>query len=139
TIPRQARPRVIGPRPRRNTMKLASLKAGGRDGTLVVVDRDLAKAVAVPGIAATLQQALDDWAAAAPKLADVYGDLVAGRRDDAVDFEPAAVVAPLPRAYHWADGSAYVTHVELVRKARGAELPESFWHDPLIYMGASDA
>lgn len=120
-------------------MKLASLKAGGRDGTLVVVDRDLATAVAVPGIAATLQQALDDWAAARPRLAAVYDDLVAGRCDDAFDFDPADVAAPLPRAYHWADGSAYVTHVELVRKARGAELPESFWHDPLIYMGASDA
>ncbi len=120
-------------------MKLASLKQGGRDGTLVVVDRDLEKAVTVGDIAATLQAALDEWKTKAPRLKAVYDDLVAGRRDDAFDFDPVDAAAPLPRAYHWADGSAYVTHVELVRKARGAELPESFWHDPLIYMGASDA
>lgn len=120
-------------------MKLASLKQGGRDGTLVVVDRNLERAVAVPDIAATLQAALDDWARSAPLLEAVYAELVAGTRGDAFEFDPAQAAAPLPRAYHWVDGSAYVTHVELVRKARGAELPESFWHDPLVYMGASDA
>ncbi|PLX54901.1 MAG: 2-keto-4-pentenoate hydratase [Chromatiales bacterium] len=120
-------------------MKLASLKEGGRDGTLIVVDRAMDQAVRVPDIAPTLQAALDEWAQTQPRLAEVYGRLQAGAADGAFDFDPAAVAAPLPRAYHWADGSAYVTHVELVRKARGAELPESFWSDPLIYMGASDA
>ncbi len=120
-------------------MKLASLKTGGRDGTLIVVDRKLEKAVTAGDIAPTLQAALDDWAAAAPRLRSLHEQLEAGERADAFDFDPVDVAAPLPRAYHWADGSAYVTHVELVRKARGAELPESFWHDPLIYMGASDA
>jgi fumarylacetoacetate (FAA) hydrolase len=119
-------------------MKLASLKAG-RDGQLIVVSRDLTTAVAVPDIAATLQYALDNWAAVTPALQLRYESLNAGRAENAFAFEPAACSAPLPRAYHWADGSAYVTHVELVRKARGAELPPSFWSDPLIYMGASDA
>ncbi len=119
-------------------MKLASLK-GGRDGTLIVVNRAMTEAVRVPDIAPTLQAALDDWADAEPRLQAVFDALQSGRRDDAFAFDPAAVAAPLPRSYHWADGSAYVTHVELVRKARGAELPESFWQDPLMYMGASDA
>ena len=119
-------------------MKLASLKKG-RDGELVVVSRDLSRAVKVTGIAATLQQALDNWGEAEPQLQAVSERLSAGDAEGAFDFDPAACAAPLPRAYHWADGSAYVTHVELVRKARGAELPESFWTDPLIYMGASDA
>ncbi len=119
-------------------MKLASLKSG-RDGQLVVVSRDLSRAVTAPEVAATLQAALDDWAELAPKLADVYESLNAGNAGNSFDFDPVQCSAPLPRAYHWADGSAYVTHVELVRKARGAELPESFWTDPLIYMGASDA
>ncbi len=119
-------------------MKLASLKSG-RDGRLIVVSRDLARAVAVGDIAATLQGALDDWEAKRPALEARYEALNAGRADGAFDFDPALCAAPLPRAYHWADGSAYVTHVELVRKARGAELPESFWSDPLVYMGASDA
>ena len=119
-------------------MKLASLKSG-RDGRLVLVSRDLARAVAVPDIAATAQQALDDWSETAPALQARYAQLNSGALEAAFDFDPAQCDAPLPRAYHWADGSAYVTHVELVRKARGAELPESFWHDPLVYMGASDA
>ena len=119
-------------------MKLASLKSG-RDGRLVVVSKDLSKAVAVPEIAHTLQQALDNWDAAAKALQARYLELNAGTLENAVDFDPVGCDAPLPRAYHWADGSAYVTHVELVRKARGAELPDSFWHDPLVYMGASDA
>jgi fumarylacetoacetate (FAA) hydrolase len=120
-------------------LKLASLRNGGRDGTLIVVSRDLRRAVRVPEIAPTLQDALDDWATTAPALEAVYGDLGAGRAAGEFPFDPLAVAAPLPRGYHWADGSAYVTHVELVRRARGAELPESFWTDPLMYMGASDA
>lgn len=123
-------------------MKLASLKDGGRDGTLVVVSRDLAKAVRVPDIAATMQQAIENWDAVAPRLAAVYDRLNAGDVNGAFDFQAALesneVASPLPRAYQWADGSAYVTHVELVRKARGAKLPESFWTDPLMYQGGSD-
>ena len=119
-------------------MKLASLKAGGRDGTLVVVSRDLTRAIPVPEIARTLQAALDDWTALAPKLEEAYralnADLSAGR-----PFDPAEAASPLPRAYQWADGSAYVNHVELVRKARGAEMPPSFWTDPLMYQGCSDS
>lgn len=119
-------------------MKLASLKSG-RDGQLVVVSRDLREAVTATDIAPTLQAALDDWANTAPLLQTRYEALCAGKAADSLPFDPAQCAAPLPRAYHWADGSAYVTHVELVRKARGAELPESFWSDPLVYMGASDA
>ena len=119
-------------------MKLASLKSG-RDGQLVVVSRDLSKAVAVADIASTMQQALDNWPIASQALLERYDELNSDQLSDAFNFEPSACDAPIPRAYHWADGSAYVTHVELVRKARGAELPESFWTDPLIYMGASDA
>ena len=119
-------------------MKLASLKAGGRDGTLVVVSRDLSRAVAVPQIVASLQSALDDWAAISGRLAEVAQRLEAGEVDEAFAFDPIQAASPLPRAYHWVDGSAYVNHVELVRKARGAEMPESFWHDPLVYQGGSD-
>jgi fumarylacetoacetate (FAA) hydrolase len=119
-------------------MKLASLKQG-RDGTLVVVSRDLATCVAVPHIAATFQRAIDDWAHAAPELARVYDRLNEGRAENAKPFAPAACASPLPRAFQWADGSAYVTHVELVRKARGAEMPQSFWADPLMYQGGSDS
>ena len=118
-------------------MKLASLKHG-RDGELVVVSRDLSRAVKVPAIAATLQAALDNWAQAKPKLEAVYQRLNDGLETGAFAFEQAACHSPLPRAYHWADGSAYVNHVELVRKARGAEIPESFWHDPLMYQGGSE-
>jgi fumarylacetoacetate (FAA) hydrolase len=119
-------------------MKLASLKSGGRDGALVVVSRDLTRAVPVPDIAPTLQAALDDWRETAPFLEEVASHLEAGRVGGEIPFDPRAAVAPLPRAYHWADGSAYVNHVELVRKARGAEMPETFWHDPLVYQGGSD-
>ena len=118
-------------------MKLASLKQG-RDGSLVVVSRDLATCVAVPHIAPTLQLALDDWAETAPRLMRVYDLLNEGQAEGAKPFRPADCVSPLPRAYQWADGSAYVTHVELVRKARGAEMPPSFWTDPLMYQGGSD-
>ncbi|MNF42945.1 Fumarylacetoacetate (FAA) hydrolase family protein [compost metagenome] len=118
-------------------MKLASLKHG-RDGLLVVVSRDLTRALKVPAIAATLQAALDDWGVARPKLDAVYRRLNEGLEAGAFAFDQAACHSPLPRAYHWADGSAYVNHVELVRKARGAEMPESFWHDPLMYQGGAD-
>ena len=119
-------------------MKLASLQQG-RDGILVVVSRDLTRAVKVPAIAATLQAALDDWASLRAPLDAVYQRLNDGLEADAFAFDQSACHSPLPRAFHWADGSAYVNHVELVRKARGAEMPESFWHDPLMYQGGSDA
>ncbi|MDC7712657.1 fumarylacetoacetate hydrolase family protein [Vogesella sp. LYT5W] len=120
-------------------MKLATYQNNTRDGQLMVVSRDLSRAVAVPHIAATLQQALDNWAQAEPQLQRVYAALNQGEADGAVAFEQARCLSPLPRAYQWADGSAYLNHVELVRKARGAEVPESFYHDPLMYQGGSDA
>ena len=120
-------------------MKLASLKSGGRDGALAVVSRDLTRAVCVPEVALTLQAALDRWAEAAPALAQVYRELEAGGCRNAFPLNPRELASPLPRAYQWADGSAYVNHVELVRKARGAELPEDFWRDPLMYQGGSDS
>ncbi|MEV3819408.1 fumarylacetoacetate hydrolase family protein [Aeromonas dhakensis] len=120
-------------------MKLATLNNGKRDGALVVVSRDLSRAVRVPHLAATLQAALDEWAELAPKLTAVYQQLNDGACADAFPFDETACLSPLPRAYQWADGSAYVNHVELVRKARGAEMPSSFWHDPLMYQGGSDS
>jgi len=120
-------------------VKLASLRTGGRDGTLVVVSRDLTRALPVPAIAPTLQAALDEWTTIAPRLAAAYRHLQAGPVRGETRFDPRTAAAPLPRSYHWADGSAYVTHVELVRKARGADMPETYWTDPLMYMGASDA
>jgi fumarylacetoacetate (FAA) hydrolase len=119
-------------------MKLASLNQG-RDGELIVVSRDLSRAVKVPQIAATLQAALDDWETKRPLLESAYQRLNDGLCGDAFVFDQADCHSPLPRAFHWADGSAYVNHVELVRKARGAEMPESFWHDPLMYQGGADA
>lgn len=118
-------------------MKLASLKRGGRDGTLVVVSRELAHCVAVPQIAPTLQAALDRWNDVEPALRAAARALEDGKAQ-AEPFDSRACAAPLPRAYHWVDGSAYVNHVELVRKARGAEMPPSFWTDPLVYQGGSD-
>ncbi|QUM70870.1 fumarylacetoacetate hydrolase family protein [Sphingopyxis granuli] len=118
-------------------MKLASLKAG-RDGRLVVVSDDLAWYADAGAIAPTLQAALDDWAETAPRLKaladDVNHEAIPRER-----FHERDAASPLPRAYQWADGSAYVNHVALVRQARGAEMPESFWHDPLMYQGGSDA
>jgi len=119
-------------------MKLATLKDGTRDGQLAVVARDLKTATLADGIAPTLQRALDDWDFIAPQLEQLYTELNGGRARHAFDFEPKRCMAPLPRAFQWADGSAYVNHVELVRKARNAEMPESFWHDPLMYQGGSD-
>lgn len=120
-------------------MKLASLRGGGRDGSLVVVDRELARCVEVPDIAPTLQVALDGWDTVNARLRAVYERLNSGQVANARPVDPAELASPLPRAFQWADGSAYVNHVELVRKARGAELPESFWTDPLMYQGGSDA
>ena len=120
-------------------MKLGTLKEGGRDGTLVVVSRDLSQAVRAHDIAPTLQFALDDWATAEPLLRRLAADLEANKVEGSFAFDPAKAAAPLPRAYQWADGSAYVVHVELVRKARGVEMPPSFWTDPLMYQGGSDS
>jgi fumarylacetoacetate (FAA) hydrolase len=119
-------------------MKLATLRDGSRDGQLVVVSRDLAQAHNATSIAGRMQRALDDWAFVAPQLTDLYQTLNEGRARHAFPFDPRQCLAPLPRAYQWADGSAYVNHVELVRKARGAEMPPSFWTDPLMYQGGSD-
>ena len=118
-------------------MKLATLKNGKRDGRLVVVSRDLTRCTDAASIAPTLQAALDDWSALSPALEllalSLENDAVPSER-----FHERDAMSPLPRAYQWADGSAYVNHVELVRKARGAEMPASFWTDPLMYQGGSD-
>ena len=121
-------------------MKLATQRTGSRDGQLILVNRELTHAVAVPDIAPTLQAALDDWRRIEPRLQQVYAALNAcdASLHEVFAFSPPAVMAPLPRAYHWVDGSAYVNHVELVRKARGAEMPQSYWNDPLVYQGGSD-
>jgi fumarylacetoacetate (FAA) hydrolase len=118
-------------------MKLASLK-DGRDGQLIIVSRDLSKAADASDIVPTLQAALDDWDLYAPQLAARYEMLNAGKVDS-FDFDQTACHSPLPRAYTWMDGSAYLNHVELVRKARDAEVPESFYSDPLMYQGGSDS
>jgi fumarylacetoacetate (FAA) hydrolase len=120
-------------------MKLGSLKEGGRDGTLIVVDRELRRAVRTGAIAPTLQKALDDWKSVAPKLRSLAELLRDDKAPGSFELDTTALAAPLPRAYQWADGSAYVVHVELVRKARGVELPPSFWTDPLMYQGGSDS
>jgi fumarylacetoacetate (FAA) hydrolase len=120
-------------------MKLASLKDGSRDGRLVVVSRDLKSCQPVPNIAATLQDALDNWDTAAPQLKQIYALLNQGSASGAKPFDESMCHSPLPRAYQWADGSAYINHVELVRKARNAEVPASFYTDPLMYQGGSDS
>jgi fumarylacetoacetate (FAA) hydrolase len=117
-------------------LKLASLP-GGRDGRLAVVSRDLSRATPAEGIANTMQAALDDWPRCGPALAALSRELESGRAKGQ-PFDPSTALSPLPRAYHWVDGSAYVNHVELVRKARGATMPDSFWTDPLVYQGGSD-
>jgi fumarylacetoacetate (FAA) hydrolase len=121
-------------------MKLASLKEGGRDGTLIVVDKELRRAIKVTEIAATFQQAIENWQEVEGKLKDVYDAL---NRDadlqGSFDLDETQLASPLPRAFQWCDGSAYVNHVELVRKARGAKMPENFWTDPLMYQGGSDS
>ena len=119
-------------------MKLATLKDGSRDGQLVVVSRDLAQAHHATGIATRLQQLLDDWNFISPQLEDLYATLNDGKARHAFAFDAQQCMAPLPRAYQWADGSAYLNHVELVRRARNAEMPASFYEDPLMYQGGSD-
>ena len=119
-------------------MKLASLKSGGRDAELTVVSHDLGSAVRADA-APTMQALLDDWSTLAPKLERQYTALNRGEATNSFAFDAGACAAPLPRAYQWADGSAYVNHVELVRKARNAEMPASFWTDPLMYQGGSDS
>ncbi|MBC3919536.1 fumarylacetoacetate hydrolase family protein [Undibacterium sp. CY18W] len=119
-------------------MKLATLKDGSRDGQLLVVSRDLKTACIADGMAPTLQRALDDWNFMAPQLDELYARLNGGRAANSFDFDASKCMAPLPRAFQWADGSSYVNHVELVRKARSADMPDSFWHDPLMYQGGSD-
>jgi fumarylacetoacetate (FAA) hydrolase len=119
-------------------MKLATLKEGGRDGTLVVVSRDLKRALRVPDVAPTLQAVLDDWVTLSPELASLYRLLNQGGEPAAFAFDPRACAAPLPRTYQWADGSAYLSHLERVRRARGVELPPSSGDDPLMYQGGSD-
>lgn len=119
-------------------MKFATYRNGTRDGQLMLVSRDLTKAVAVPALAATLQEVLDDWDGIAPELEKAYIALNNGELSDAEAFDESLCESPLPRAYQWADGSAYVNHVELVRRARNAEMPPSFWTDPLMYQGGSD-
>lgn len=118
-------------------MKLGSLKEGGRDGTLVVVSRDLSTAVRATGIAPTLQRALEDWSNVAPCLNALYESLNGGDADGAFDVDFNAFAAPLPRAYEFVDGSAYLPHVERVRRARNAEVPASFYTDPLMYQATS--
>jgi fumarylacetoacetate (FAA) hydrolase len=120
-------------------MKLATLKNKTRDGELVVVNKSLSLAVVVSAISPTLQSAIDNWDEISPHLEEVYQSLNAGNIENTIPFEEASCESPLPRAYQWADGSAYVNHVELVRKARNAEMPETFWTDPLMYQGGSDA
>lgn len=119
-------------------MKLATYRDGSRDGQLVVVSRDLQTAHYATGIAQRLQQVLDDWNFLAPQLQDLYDALNQGKARHAFPFDAAQCMAPLPRAYQWADGSAYLNHVELVRAARNAEVPASFYEDPLMYQGGSD-
>ena len=119
-------------------MKLATYNDGSRDGQLVVVSRDLATAHYASGIATRLQQVLDDWNFISPQLEEISQTLNHGHARHAFAFEPARCMAPLPRAYQWADGSAFINHVELVRKARNSEVPESFYTDPLMYQGGSD-
>src|SRR5260370_10417333 len=116
-------------------MKLASLKVG-RDGRLFVVSCDLGRATDASAVASTLQSALDDWDRISPKLADLAEALEEGTAPH-ISFDPAQCASPLPRAYGWLVGSAYVNHVALVRKARGPEVPQSFWTDPLMYHGGS--
>lgn len=118
-------------------MKLGSLKEGGRDGTLIVVSRDLKRAVKAGDIAPSLREALENWSDAAPRLNALYEELNAGKAEGAFELKGTPLAAPLPRTWEFLDGSAYLPHVERVRKARGAEVPESFYTDPLMYQATS--
>lgn len=128
---------MLGPVPP-STMKLATYKDGSRDGQLLVVSRDLTLAHYATDIASTLQQVLDDWNFLSPQLEDLYQTLNLGKARHALPFEPHRCMAPLPRAFQWVDGSAYLNHVELVRAARNSQVPETFYSDPLMYQGGSD-
>jgi fumarylacetoacetate (FAA) hydrolase len=119
-------------------MKLATYKDGSRDGQLVVVSRDLTTAHYASGIATKLQQVLDDWNFISPQLEDLSQTLNQGKARHAFPFDPKLCMAPLPRAFQWADGSAYMNHVELVRASRNSEVPANFYEDPLMYQGGSD-
>src|ERR1043166_3260727 len=119
-------------------MKLGTLKSGGRDGTLIVVNRDLSRAVVATQVAATLQIALENWVTTAPELQSLAEQLSRNECPDAFPLDPKMLAAPLPRAYQWLDGSAYLSHVELARQARGATMPPEFRTDPLMYQGCSD-
>jgi fumarylacetoacetate (FAA) hydrolase len=119
-------------------MKLATLKDGSRDGQLAVVSRDLGLAHFAAGIAPTLQRVLDDWNFLSPQLEDLYATLNGGKARHAFPFDPRHCMAPLPRTYRWVDGSAYRSHVERLRRARGADMPAAFDEDPLMYQGAGD-
>ncbi len=119
-------------------MKFATLKDGSRDGQLVVVSRDLSTAHYATGIASKLQQVLDDWNFLSPQLQDLYDTLNQGKARHAFPFDPKQCMAPLPRAYQWADGSAYINHVELVRLARNSTVPDNYYTEPLMYQGGSD-
>ncbi|MGC3835045.1 fumarylacetoacetate hydrolase family protein [Moritella viscosa] len=120
-------------------MKLATLRDNTRDGSLHLVSKDLRTAVCVSSIAANLQWALEHWSTVEPQLQSQYEQLNNTALNDIIQFSHCQLESPLPRAYQWADGSAYVNHVELVRKARGAEMPVSFWSEPLMYQGGSDS
>ena len=120
-------------------MKLATYKNDTRDGSLMVVSRDLKTCISASDIAPTLQIAIENWKELSPKLEAIYEQLNNETIPNSNEFDQSRCHSPLPRAYQWADGSAYVNHVELVRKARGAEMPENFWTDPLMYQGGSDA
>ena len=119
-------------------MKLATRKNNTRDGELLVVSQDNSRAVSVGALAPTLQSLMDDWSSKAPQLEALYAALNAGERDDAFDVDPSTLHSPFPRAYAWIDGSAYINHIVLVRKARGAEPPATLRTDPLVYQGGSD-
>ncbi|MES2905426.1 MAG: fumarylacetoacetate hydrolase family protein [Pseudomonadota bacterium] len=119
-------------------MKLATLDNGSRDGELFIVSRDLKRCISAKTIAPTLQAALDNWSKTKLLLAALFEQLEKGTAEGTQEFDQAKALSPLPRAYQWADGSAYVNHVELVRKARGADVPDTFWTDPLMYQGGSD-
>jgi fumarylacetoacetate (FAA) hydrolase len=120
-------------------MKLATLKTGGRDGALIVVSRDLQRAVSAKDVCPSLREALERWDDVAPRLRELSERLNAGQADDAFAFDPAAAESPLPRSFQWCDGSAYLHHAELVRKARNAEMPQQLYTDPMLYQGASDS
>ena len=120
-------------------MKLATLRNNSRDGELIIVNKNLTKACSAKDICPTMQSALDNWNDTHSKLMQKFDELEKNKLNDIFTFDANKTTAPLPRAYQWADGSAYVNHVELVRKARGATMPENFWTDPLMYQGGSDS